>query len=57
MIKSEPIYEVDETFLEMLQEAQENNTLPCAEDTEDLTKEEMLERVKKISYVIRNKKS
>lgn len=56
MIKNEDIYKVDDDFLEMLEEAQENNTLPCAEDTENCTKDEMLEKIKKISYVIANKK-
>lgn len=56
MIKNEDIYKVDDDFLEMLEEAQENNTLPCAEDTENCTKDEMLEKTKKISYVIANKK-
>ena len=53
MIKSEEIYKVDDEFLEMLEEAQENNIIPSAEDC---TKEEMLEKARKISYVIANKK-
>ena len=56
MIKNEDIYKVDDEFVEMLEEAQKNNTLPCAEDTENCTKDEMLEKAKKISYVIANKK-
>lgn len=53
MIKNEEIYKVDDEFLEMLEEAQESNIIPSAEDC---TKDEMLEKAKKISYVIGNKK-
>lgn len=53
MIRNEEIYKVDDEFLEMLEEAQESNIIPSAEDC---TKDEMLQKTKKISYVIANKK-
>lgn len=53
MIRNEEIYKVDDEFLEMLEEAQESNIIPSAEDC---TKEEMLEKARKISYVIANEK-
>lgn len=46
------LYEVDEDFLNELQKAEEENLLPSGDD---ITKEEVKERIKKRSYVIANK--
>lgn len=48
------LYEIDEQFLEELQKAQEENLLPNADGME---KEEILDRIKRRSYVIANKQA